>query len=97
MGDLSVPWEFEYSGQFRRDLKLMQRRHLPLDELNDVLKVLLARQPLDAKYRDHDLSSAWTGFRECHIQPDWLLIYKADNATHLISLARTGSHSDLFG
>lgn len=84
------------SNQFKKDLKLAQKRGLDLSELSTVISVLANGEPLDPKYRDHSLIGDYNGFRECHIRPDWLLVYKIDNGELLLFLARTGSHSDLF-
>ena len=87
------------SSAFRRDYKRETRgRHRATldDAVKPVLLALAADQPLDARYRDHDLSGDWAGYRECHIKPDLLLIYrKSDSDT--LRLARLGSHSELFG
>ncbi len=84
---------------FKRDYKreAKGRHRATLDEdLRPVLLALLTDRPLEAKYRDHDLSGDWAGYRECHVRPDLLLIYrKSDSET--LRLARFGSHSELFG
>ena len=72
------------------------KRGLPIEKLDNVIRLLVEDNPLPEKYRDHDLSGNWKGFRECHIEPNWLLIYKIFNNNLILSLARTGSHSDLF-
>ena len=66
------------TGQFKRDLKRIQKRGLELELLKNVIRLLLEEQTLDEKYRDHALTGNYRGFRECHIQPDWLLIYAID-------------------
>ena len=84
------------SNQFRKDLKLAQKRGLPIDKLRDVVNTLAAGKKLDDKHRDHNLTGNYSGFRECHIEPDWLLVYRIrDNELELF-LFRTGTHSDLF-
>ena len=80
----------------KKDLKLAKKRGLDLSELSAVISVLANGEPLDQKYRDHPLIGDYNSFRECHIRPDWLLVYKIDNGELLLFLARTGSHSDLF-
>ena len=83
------------SARFRRDMKLCQKRHLDLALLQAAIDTLRIPAPLPAKNRDHLLSGDYTGCRECHIQPDWLLIYRvSDDELYLV---RTGSHADLFG
>ena len=67
------------TGQFKRDLKRIQKRGLELELLKNVIRLLLEEQTLDEKYRDHALTGNYRGFRECHIQPDWLLIYAIDH------------------
>ncbi|MBE7563795.1 type II toxin-antitoxin system YafQ family toxin [Acidithiobacillus sp. HP-6] len=86
------------SSSFKRDYKREakgQHRATLDDELKPVLVALATDQLLDAKYRDHDLSGDWAGYRECHVKPDLLLIYRKSN-THTLKLARLGSHSELF-
>lgn len=84
------------TGQFKRDLKRIQKRGLELELLKNVIRLLLEEQTLDEKYRDHALTGNYRGFRECHIQPDWLLIYAIDHSELILTASRTGSHSDLF-
>ncbi len=83
-----------YSRQFERDLRLMQRRGKEIEKLKIVIKLLIEEQSLAERYRDHPLMGSWRGRRECHIQPDWLLIYKLQD--NEIIFERTGSHTDLF-
>jgi mRNA interferase YafQ len=80
--------------QYRRDLKRCEKRGKPMEKMRQVILLLLSGEPLPARYRDHTLSGDWIGHRECHIDPDWLLIYKVDAES--LFLVRTGSHSDLF-
>lgn len=82
--------------QFRRDYKLMKNRGYKMDLLADVLETLLQEKPLAEKHRDHALVGNYTGFRECHILPDWLLIYRIDSGMLVLVASRTGTHSDLF-
>ena len=82
--------------QFRKDYKLAKKRGYNLDLLGKVLNILLNEEPLEAKYRDHALTGNYIGFRECHIQPDWLLVYMVNNDELILTAARTGTHSDLF-
>lgn len=84
------------SNQFKKDLKLAKKRGLKINHLKEVIDTLTNRQPLNEKYRDHNLSGEYSGFRECHIEPDWLLIYRVENRELELFLFRTGSHSDLF-
>ena len=82
------------SSVFRRDVKRIKRRGLDLQKLSEVVQLLANRQPLPAHYRDHQLIGNFGGCRECHIEPDWLLIYSVKD--NQLALARTGTHADLF-
>ena len=84
------------SNQFKKDLKLARKRGLDLKLLSVVIDTLAAQQPLDAKKRDYNLSENYREFRECHIEPDWLLVYRTDEDQLELFLFRTGTHSDLF-
>jgi len=89
----------ERSSAFKRDYKRETKgryRTTLSDELKLVLLALVNDQTLDAKFRDHDLTGDWTGYRECHVKPDLLLIYRKSEPD-LLRLARLGSHSELFG
>lgn len=83
-----------FTNQFERDLRRMQKRGKAIEKLKTVIAVLVEEQPLAERYRDHVLVGNWRGRRECHIEPDWLLIYKLQ-ADEII-FERTGSHADLF-
>lgn len=82
--------------QFMKDLKKAKKRGLDITKLNEVVRLIAMQEPLPAKNKDHNLSGEYLGCRECHIQPDWLLIYKIKEAISILNLVRTGSHSDLF-
>lgn len=82
--------------QFQKDLKKAQKRKLNLDLLSDAIKILANGDQLPSKYKDHQLTGNFDGCRECHIQPDWLLIYEITESDLILYLTRTGSHSDLF-
>lgn len=84
------------SNQFKKDLKTAAKRGYDLDLLDRVVTALSNEEVLGEKYRDHALTGNYKGFRECHIQPDWLLIYRVQNDCLILFLARTGTHSDLF-
>ena len=86
---------FRFAGRYKRDFKRISRRGYDLGALNVVLDTLADGKLLPAAYLDHTLKGDWKGHRECHIEPDWLLIYQADDDEVL--LARTGTHADLFG
>lgn len=87
----------KFTTAFKKDYKLAKKRGLNMERLQAVIGTLAMGEPLPQEYRDHELSNNWKGHRECHIQPDWLLIYRTQNDVLVLTLARTGSHSDLFG
>ncbi|MCM1335325.1 MAG: type II toxin-antitoxin system YafQ family toxin [Bacteroides sp.] len=90
--------KIEYRGQFKKDYKLAIKRGCDPNEMIKVLNLLVNEQPLPEKYRDHALTDSknYKGMRECHIQPDWLLVYKIEHKLLILELIRTGTHSDLF-
>lgn len=90
-------YDVKPTSRFKRDLKNLQRRGNDLRLLTAVIKTLATGEPLAEKHRDHALRGIWAKYRECHVTPDWLLIYKLDNDVLLLILTRTGTHSDLFG
>ena len=81
---------------FRRELRYMIRRGKPLEELDKVVDKLRNGENLPKKYKDHQLHGQYEGYRECHIKPDWLLVYRKQDNILLLTLLRTGTHSDLF-
>lgn len=88
--------EVVLSNRFKKDLKLAAKRGYNLDLLENVVDTLARGEKLTEKYRDHELIGNYSGFRECHIQPDWLLVYRIENSELILFLSRTGTHSDLF-
>ena len=88
--------KIRYSAKFKKDFKMIQKRGCNLTLFQEVVTQLSNEQPLPPKNRDHTLSGNYAGFRECHIAPDWLLIYKIESNILTLSLTRTGTHSDLF-
>lgn len=84
------------SNRFRKDLKLTIKRGYRVELLEEVVDRLAAGKPLDPKHKDHVLTGNYIGFRECHITPDWLLIYQIKETELILILSRTGTHSDLF-
>ena len=90
--------KLEFTGQFKRDYKLAVKRGCDPDALQAVITLLMNETPLPEKYRDHALTNSrdYKGMRECHIEPDWLLVYKIYKESLILKLIRTGSHSDLF-
>ena len=87
----------QQTAQFRKDCKLMKRRGLPLQDLAAVIEKLQAGEPLPPENHDHELVGDFAGFRECHIRPNWLLIYYIQHERLVLVCVRTGSHSDFFG
>ena len=81
---------------FKRDVKLAQKQGRDIQLLEDVVSELAEGHPLPLKNRDHALIGEWSGYRECHIQPDWLLIYYLNKDILILTLVRTGTHSSLF-
>lgn len=82
--------------QFKKDYKLAMKRGLKISLLESIVALLAIGEPLPDKNKDHALSGDWTGHRECHIQPDWLLIYRVEESVLVLTLTRTGTHADLF-
>ena len=85
------------TSQFKKDFKLAMKRGLNIDLLETVIATLALGEPLPDKNKDHALTGNWIGHRECHILPDWLLIYRIEEADLILTLARSGTHRDLFG
>ena len=83
--------------RFKKDFKAAMKRGHNRALFEFVVGELAEQRPLDAKFNDHPLTGNWLGFRECHIQPDWLLIYLVNNGMLTLTLSRTGTHADLFG
>ena len=88
--------DVRYSAKFKKDYKAITKRGYNPQLLQDVLTILCNEQPLPPRYKDHNLSGNYKGHRECHITPDWLLIYKIDHNILTLTLTRTGTRSDLF-
>lgn len=84
------------SNRFVKDLRLAIKRGFDVQKLNEVVSTLASQKKLDPKYKDHPLLGNYEDFRECHIEPDWLLIYRIDEEELELYLFRTGTHSDLF-
>jgi mRNA interferase YafQ len=82
------------TSQFKKDIKRLQKRGKDLAKIKAVINLLLAEAPLPPKNRDHQLGGNWSGHRDCHIEPDWILIYKIMKDE--LRLERTGTHTDLF-
>lgn len=91
-----MKYQIKVTSQFKKDIKSAEKRNLRMNLLKEIIEKLANGEQLPAKNKDHELSNNWKGFRECHIQPDWLLIYKIDNNILVLTLVATGTHSDLF-
>ncbi|NLP18616.1 MAG: type II toxin-antitoxin system YafQ family toxin [Firmicutes bacterium] len=88
--------EIIWTTQFKKDYKLSLKRGLDITLLDDCIRLLATGQQLPTRFRDHDLSGKWSGYRECHVQADWLLVYRIESNELVLVLVRTGTHSDLF-
>lgn len=84
------------TSRFKRDLKRVYRQNKNIDKLEVLINLITTRSPLPSKNKDHGLIGNHTGYRECHIEPDWLLIYRIDENKQTVILVRTGSHAELF-
>lgn len=87
----------KHTTQFKKDYKLALKRGLKINLLEDVIDKLAMGKPLHRKNKDHALTGSWRGHRECHILPDWLLVYRIEDDVLVLTLTRVGTHSDLFG
>lgn len=91
-----MTYELILTGKFKKSLKLARKRGLDLSLLENIVNMLQSNIPLEEKHRDHELKGRYQGFRECHIQPDWLLIYLKEDQVLTLTLVDTGTHADLF-
>ena len=87
----------KYTTQFKKDYKLAMKRGMKIEMLNNLITDLARGVVLPEKYKAHMLSGNWAGHRECHVLPDWLLIYRMEGDVLVLTLTRTGTHADLFG
>ena len=85
-----------WTSQFKKDYKLALKRKKDITLLDNCIRTLAAGKELASQFNDHNLTGSWRGHRECHIEPDWLLVYRIEGNDLILVLARTGSHSDLF-
>ena len=86
----------KYHTMFKKDFKRIKKRGYDISRLEKIVEFLANEVPLPEQFKDHNLSGNYNGFRECHIAPDWLLVYQVNNNELVLVLSRTGSHSDLF-
>jgi mRNA interferase YafQ len=89
-------YRIEFTRQYLKDLKLARKRNFDEEKLNLIIQLLFSGSELPAKHRNHILKGNFQGLYECHVSPDWLLIYSKNETIRLITLIRTGTHSDLF-
>ena len=89
-------YEIRFTNQFKKDIKLAKKQGKDIEKLFSVIDVLASGKALAPKYSDHELTGNYKGCRECHIEPDWLLIYEINNGFLILVLNRVGSHSELF-
>lgn len=87
--------QLDFTTAFSKDLKRIKKRGYDLSLMSEVVNRLQEGKPLPEKYKDHALTGNWKGFRDCHIQPDWILVYRVHQDKLLLVLSRTGTHSDL--
>lgn len=88
--------KINFTNQFKKDYKKVKKRGYDIKLLEEIINILINKKNIPKKYKDHQLSGIYSKFRECHIKPDWLLIYYIDDNSSTLTLTRTGSHSDLF-
>lgn len=86
----------KYHTLFKKDFRRIKKRGYDISRLEKIVELLANEVPLPEQFKDHNLTGNYNGFRECHIAPDWLLIYQVNNNELVLVLSRTGSHSDLF-
>ena len=86
---MSKHFDIVWTNQFKKDYKLAMKRHLDIDLLDDIIRKLASSEQLPEKNKDHALTGNWVGHRECHIQPDWLLVYRIENDLLVLTLSRT--------
>ena len=91
-----MKYDLQFTSQFKKDLKLAKKQNKDLGKLFEVIDILANGETLDAKYKDHSLTGNYRGTRECHVEPDWLLIYEIRGDVLVLMLYRLGSHSKLF-
>ena len=92
-----MKYSIERTSQFKRDFKLAEKQGLDMNELAKVITILANGETLPEKYRDHELQGNYKRHRECHIESDWLLVYRVERDELICTAVRTGTHSDLFG
>lgn len=91
-----MKYEIKFTTRFKKDYKIAKKRNLDINLLHELISLLASGNPLPERYKDHALTGNYQGARECHIKPDWLLIYNIYEDILVLELMRTGTHSDLF-
>ena len=91
-----MKYDVKFTKQFKKDLKLAKKQHRDLDKLFNLIEKLALGESFGENYRDHSLSGKNKGVRECHVEPDWLLVYEIKENVLVLMLYRTGTHSELF-
>ncbi len=91
-----MKYDIQFTNQFKKDLKLAEKQNKNLNKPFEVIEILANGETLDARYKDHGLAGNYKGTHECHIEPDWLLIYEIRNNILVLMLYRLGTHSELF-
>lgn len=89
-------YKVKFTNTYKRSYKLMKKRGMDITLLDEAINILLHGSKLPERYKDHILKGKWTGFHECHIKPDWLLLYLIDDDILVLTLVDTGSHADIF-
>jgi len=92
-----MKYDVKFTAKFKKDLKLAKKQGRNIEKLFEVVENPADREKLDAKFHDHELTGDYVGCRECHVEPDWLLIYEVYDDVLVLLLTRVGSHSELFG
>ena len=88
-------FQIRRTSRFNKDLKRLIKQGKDIDKLTSVVNKLSSGETLEAQYKDHQLGNNWAGFRDCHVEPDWILIYKKQDDTLILTLTRSGSHAEL--
>lgn len=96
MSKKEIKYQLDPTNKYLNDLKLAKKQGKNLDKLDEIVDILAAGKQLEPKYKDHKLNGKYQGYRECHIEADWLLIYKKFDSILVLILLRTSSHSELF-
>lgn len=91
-----MKYTIKFTSQFKKDMRLAKKQNRDIDKLFEIVNILANGHALEAKYRDHELSGNYKGVRECHVEPDWLLVYEIRNEVLVLMLYRLGSHAELF-